>query len=519
MNEPSPTPDKLARERAGDVKLIAKGGAIQVVGQFTQKILAFLMVAVGIRVLGTSGYGLYRQVYQILTILTAVAAGGFPSAAVRFIARARVTGDFAGVRGAARICLMGAVTGGLIVVAGVAIWALPLARAFADSEEGVEYLAFLLRIGVAYVPLYAGMQVLRYCTQAYKTMTPGVMVGNVIQPLSRFLFTVAAFAMGFAVTGAVVGLVLSAALAVAAGELYFRRLLTEEERRSRPHAAVKPILRFAFPVAGASLFSTQSLGLGIILVGIYGTDEQVGLYGIAQALQLAGGLFLSSIAGIWAPVVVDIYHRGDLPRLQSLYQTINRWVATFSVPVFVALILQPEFFTRLLGGSAGVEAAVLVPILAAGNLFHVATGPSAQLLSMTGRPGVNLVNSVTSVGLYVGLGVIFVPKYGVIGMAAVDAAVTALLNIARTIEGKLLVGVQPFGRTFIKPVLAISVAAGALVLWEIALGDSTAAAAGGLVMAAICYMGILKALGLDPEEREVIDAVRGRVAGLFRSRT
>lgn len=110
------------------------------------------------------------------------------------------------------------------------------------------------------------------------------------------------------------------------------------------------------------------------------------MYGIAQSLQLAGGLFLGSIVGIWAPVVVDIYERGDLPRLHSLYQTINRWVATLSVPIFAALILEPELFARLIGGRAGAGEASLVPILAAENLFFVGTGPSSYLLSMTGRP-------------------------------------------------------------------------------------------------------------------------------------
>jgi len=487
-------------------------------GQFTQKSLTFLLVAIAVRVLGPAEYGLYRQVAQVLTILTTLAAGGFPPAAVRFITRARVLGDAAGVRGAARVTLAGAGVVSLIIVLGVMIWSEPLARAFADSPEGVEYLSFLLKIGIAYVPLYAGMQVLRFCTQAYKTMTPGVMVGNVIHPLSRFLFIAVALGAGFAVTGAIIGLVLSAAVAVVAGVFFFRRLLTEDERLARPSAEVGPILRFAFPQAGVSLFSTQSLGLGIILVGIYESNTQVGLYGVAQALQLAGGLFLTSIVGIWAPVVVDIYERGDIPRLQSLYQTINRWVATFSVPIFLALMFQPELFTLLLGGEDAVRGAFLVPILAAGNLFFVATGPSGQLLSMSGRPGVNLVNSIVSLGLYVGLGVILLPRYGVVGMAVADAVGTMLVNLAKVIEGKLLIGVQPFGRSFLKPMTAALGAVAVLAAARMVFGHSVPAALGGLVAGGLVYLMILRILGLDPEERHVIEVVKARAASSFRRR-
>lgn len=514
--EPDRDTENLSSAGAKDLRVVAKGGAIQIIGQFTQKAVTFLLVAIAVRMLGASDFGLYRQVFQVLLILTTIASGGFPPAAVRFIAQARATGNLGGVRGAAAVTLASTLVVSMIIVVGVLVWTDPLARAFVDSSEEMEYLSFLLRVGVAYVPLYAAMQVLRFCTQAYKTMGPGVLTGNVIQPLARFLFTVIALAAGFAVTGAVIALVLSAAAGALAGIFFFRRLLTNEERQARPAMAIKSILGFAFPQAGVALFSTQSLGLGVVLVGIYGSNSEVGLYSVAQALQLAGGLFLTSIVGIWAPVVVDIYERGDIPRLQSLYQTINRWVATFSVPVFTALILQPEFFTRLLGGRTALGAAALVPILAIGNIFFVVTGPSAQLLSMTGRPGVNLINSIASVGLYVGLGVLLVPRYGVVGMAVIDAFVTALINIVRVVEGKFLVGVQPFGRTFMKPVAAALGAAAFLALWRVFVGYSTIAALSGLVVSGMLYLSILKVLGLDPEERHVIDVVKARVTSMIK---
>ncbi|MGH2778537.1 MAG: oligosaccharide flippase family protein [Actinomycetota bacterium] len=495
--------------------MVAKGGAVQLLGQFTQKGLTFVFVAIAVRFLGNADYGLYRQVFQILMIATTLAAGGFPAAAVRFIAQARAANDPEVARGAARVALAGAAIASSLVFLVVFVYADELAAVFADSASATNYLAFLLRVGAAFIPLYGCMQVMRFCTQAYKTMTPSVMVGNVIQPATRYGLTLIALIVGLAVAGAVAALVVSAAIALIASLWYYRRLLSTDERKATPRADVGAMLRFAFPQAGVSLFSTQSLGLGVLLVGAFRGDEQVGLYGIAQSLQLAGGLFLGSIVGIWAPVVVDLYHRGDLLRLQSLYQTINRWVATFSVPIFVAMMIQPEFFTRLIGGQGAADAAVLVLILAAGNLFFVATGPSSHLLSMTGRPGINLINSLTSVGLYAGLGIWLVPIYGVIGMAVVDAIVTILLNIARVVEGKIIVGIQPFGRTFYKPLAATLVGGGVLVLLRLILGTSMSMALTSLVVAGVVYLGFLKLLGLDPEEREVIEAIKTRFASIL----
>ncbi|MBA2312818.1 MAG: flippase [Actinobacteria bacterium] len=507
---------QLTGERAADVKLVAKGGATQILGQVVQKGLTFVFVALIVRFLGTAEYGIYRQVFQVLTVAMTLAAGGFPVAAVRFIARARAAGDPSAARGAARVALTAAAISGMVIFAAGVLAADRLAAAFADSGSGVEYLAFLFRVGAAYVPLYACMQVMRLCTQAYKTMTPSVVVGNIIQPIARFGLSAIALLAGFAVTGVIVALVLSAGIGLLAGLWYYARLLTDEDRAAPPKWEVGPMLRFAFPQAGAIFFSTQSLGLGVILVGLFGLDREVGIYGIAQSLQLAGGLFLSSIVGIWGPMVVDIYEQGDLGRLQSLYQTINRWVATLSIPIFAALILQPELFVTLIAGQKGAGAVVLVPILAVGNIFFVGTGPSGYLLSMTGRPVLNLVNSIVSVALYVGLGILVVPTYGAIGMAIVDSTVTILINVAKAIEGKIFVGVQPFGRTFLKPVAATLAASGILLIWRVVLGHSTVTALVGLALAGLVYVGILRVLGLDPQEELVIGTVKQRVTGMLR---
>ncbi len=513
----SPDPEPVS-DRASDIRVVAKGGGVQLLGQFLQKSITFVFVAVVVRILGAADYGLYRQVFEILTVATTLAAGGFPAAAVRFIAKARAAGDPAGSRGAARVVLAGAAVISSAVFLMVFVWAEWIAAIFADSDSATDYLAFLLRVGAAYIPLYGAMQVMRFSIQAYKAMTPSVMVGNVIQPLTRTGLSFLALFAGLAVAGAVFALALSAGFALIAGLLYYRRLLTEEERRAVPRAEVGPVLRFVLPQTGVSLFSTQKLGIGVLLVGAYGLDREVGLYGVAQSLQLAGGLFLGSIVGIWAPVVVDLYQRGDMVRLQSLYQTVNRWVATFSIPVFAALMIQPEFFARLIAGPAGTDAAVLVPILAAGNLFFVSTGPSSQLLSMTGRPGINLINSITSVGLYIGLGVWLVPDHGMLGMAVVDAVVTAVLNVARVIEGRVLIGVQPFGSTFYKPVLAAAAGSVILLTLRILFGTSVTVAISGLLAAGVVYVGVLKMVGLDPDERQVIEAIKRRILSFRRSK-
>ena len=500
----------LSPAAATDVATIAKGGAVQIAGQISQRGLSFLFTAVAVRVLGTAGYGVYRQVSQVLAIAGQIGLGGFNYASMRFIARFRASGDRSSVGAAARVGIVGSLICSLTALAVLVALSDQLARAFADEPSDVAQLSYLLRLGAAYLPAFALMQTLRYCTQAYKTMVPSVVAGNIVQPLVRFVLGVGALLLGFALAGAVTSLVISAAAGAFAGAWFLRRMLAHEERGQARSYPVGPMVRFALPQAGSSLLSIQELGIGVILLGILSGDVQVGLFGIALSLQGPGTVFLGGIVNIWAPVVSDLHERGQIERLGSLYQTINRWIATFSFPVFVALVLQPEIFVRVFAGSRATAAAPVVAMLALGNFFYTGTGPTGYVISMTGRPGVNLVNSVVAVGLYVALGLWLVPEHGAFGMAIADALVTALVNSARVVEAYLLIGVQPFGRTFYKPVVA-SVAGGlVLLVWRVVPLDGLVADASGLVVGAIVYLGALRALGVDPEERMVLDRIRRR---------
>jgi O-antigen/teichoic acid export membrane protein len=499
----------LSAEAADDVKVVVRGGATQIVGQITQRSISFFFTIVATNILRPGGYGLYRQVAQVLTIGGQLGLAGFNYASMRFITRARAVEDHGAVKGAIRTGVTGALVASVLVCAVLLLAAEPLAEQFVGAPDDVRELAGLLQLGAAYIPAFALMQVLRYVTQAYKTMTPSVVVGNIFQPAVRFVLGVALLLAGFGVAGAVSSLTVSMAIGAIAAAWYGSRMLTHDERTAVRRPQTAAMVRFALPQGGSSLLGIQSLGLGIIVVGLFRGNREVGLFAVALALQGPGGVFLSGIVNIWAPVVSDLYERGAVDRLESLYQTITRWIATFSFPVYAALIIEPDFFVRFFG-KAAFEAASVAAILAVGNLFYSGTGPTGYVLSMTGRPGVNFANSVSAVVLYAVLGSLVVPEHGAVGMAVVDAVVTVLVNAARVLEAKMLVGVQPFGKSFLKPVGATLIAAAVLLLWQLVPGDTVVLEVVGIAGAGLVYLVVLRAFGLDPEERYVWDRIRAR---------
>ncbi len=520
MSDPDYPRRGLTEEARDDVRTVAKGGAVQVAGQISQRGLSFLFTFIALRAIGAVNYGLYRIVVQVLAIAAQIALAGYNYAAMRWIARARATQDPGGVKGAARVGINGAAVGSAIVVVVLLLGAGPIMSAFGDDPSQSEDLTGLLRIGVLYVPLFSLMQVLRYCTQAYKTMVPSVVAGNIVQPVFRFVVGSAILAFGVFVVDAsrevlTIATLLTLALSYGVGAVvagwYFRRLLEPKERTAVARGDGRAMTRFALPQAGASLLGIQTLGLGILLLGsLSGSVVDVTLFSIALSLQGPANVFLGGIVNIWAPMVSDLHGRGEIARLGSLYPTINRWIFTFSFPVTLSLLIVPDLYVRLFAGSEGAGAAPVVAVLAIGNLFYTGTGPTGYVISMTGRPHINLINSVISVALYVALGIIVVPEHGALGMAAVDAGVTALVNSVRVVQAKVLVGIQPFGRTFYKPVVAGLAGGAVLLAVRLVLGSAIGIELAGLVAGAITYLGALRLLGLDDEERAVFERIKLR---------
>ena len=500
---------RLTAEAADDIKVVAVGGAIQIVGQITQRSIAFFFTVVATNILGVAGYGLYRKAQQVLAVVAQVGMAGFNYSAMRFIARARARGDVGSVRGAARTGLTASGIASVVVGVGVFVFAGPIADYFSSARASPEELERLLRIGAPYIPAFALLQVLRYCTQAYRTMVPSVVAGNIIQPVIRFLLGVILLIAGFGVAGAVTSLTISMAVAAVSAGYLFVRMMTPEEKAASPRYEPGAMTRFALAQGGASLLGVQSLGLGILILSALSGNREVGLFAVALALQGPGGVFLSGIVNIWAPVVSDLYEKGAIDRLDALYKTITRWIVTFALPIYAALILEPDLFVKFFGKGAA-DAASIVAILAIGNLFYSGTGPTGYVLSMSGHPGVNFINSVVAVAVYASLGAWVVPRYGAVGMAWVDSGVTAAVNTVRVVQAKWLVGVQPFGRPILKPVIATLIAAAALLAWRLVPGESTFVQAAGLVVGAAVYLVILKLLGLDQEEKYVWDRIKSR---------
>jgi O-antigen/teichoic acid export membrane protein len=167
-------------------------------------------------------------------------------------------------------------------------------------------------------------------------------------------------------------------------------------------------------------------------------------------------------------------------------------------------MLFPEPFLRLFGPHFAAGAATTA-ILAVGGLINSATGPTDIVLSMSGRPGLVLVNNAATLSVNIILNLILIPRMGIEGAGLAWTLSLAFMNGFFVQQIHRALGINPFGKSFLK---GLAAGAGALAVGlglDRVVGDIPAIA--GVL---VTYLGLVAVLGLDENDRIALKTLRGR---------
>jgi O-antigen/teichoic acid export membrane protein len=479
---------------------MAGGGGLNLAGSlFSHGSLLVIALALAAN-RGSSGVGVYWQAYALLTILELFALGGFGSAMTRFVAIHRAEGDLGGVRGTIRLGLtltsVTAVTVAIVLIV-IAPW---LATAvFSDAR-----LTIPLRIAAVTLPPLAFQDAVLGATKGFKTMKPFALVGMVLEPGLRTGLTVILLLLGAGIRGAMAALLVSNLIAAIVAAAALWRLMG----RSQARPVYRPRELFGFSMFSwlAALASTGLVWVDTLLLGIFVSSSQVGVYNVATRLVSLASFVMAPIVASFAPRIADLYHRRQLETLQRTYAVATSWIVRLSLPAFIALIL---FTPQLLEifGPAYPAAASITMILAAGKFVDAATGPCAMMLNMSGRVALNMADNIVVLALNIGLNLWLIPEFGIIGSAVAWATSLAVVNLVRVAQVHMTMRMLPFGAGTAKGLVA---GAGALAITQLVrllvpprfgfeLGSGT------LLLA---YVGLILLIGLTHDDRLLLSSAR-----------
>jgi len=374
------------------------------------------------RALGAQGYGIYSYAFAIVSLLSLPAESGLPILLMRETAKNVSTNNSGLVRGVwnwtTRVALVISAT---IIVGGIAAVLIT-----AGGSLGVRDWTLLLALTL--VPLLALGNLRGAALRGLNRVIPGVLPELVLRP-ATFAAILGAMALTldqYSPAAAMGAHVVAAASAFLAGAFLLWKATPDELRTSTPRYEGRSWISSALPLALITGMMTINGYADIIVLGMFDTDEAVGVYRIA--VQVAGlvSMGMMAVNMVIAPQFASLHAKGDMSQLQRLASGSARVVLIASLGGSLAFLGIGRQLLDIVFGPEFVAAFVPTLILMVGGLVNSATGSTGYLLNMTGHEKDEAKVVTISATLNLVLNFILIPSLGGIG-AAIATAISYML--------------------------------------------------------------------------------------------
>ena len=513
---------RASEESRKDLRDLAGGGLVNFAGKFGRSFRgAFLWVVT--LLCGLEVQALYSLSWGLVSVLNRVALFGLNRGVVRFVVLARVARDEEEAERSVGTGLQIGLLSSALVVALLLLGAGPTA-AFYDKP-----IAGALGIMAWVVPFLTVSSILLAATRALRIMRYDVYVRSIAGPLILLAGGLAAGTIHPTLTG-----VAWAQLAMALGISllavhYFRRFFALGNclRRVGRRPSWGRMGRFSLPVMLTDLLYGVQVQLDVLMLGWFVAREQVYLVGLfVLARRIASALLKvpQAFDPIFSSIVTQLSSQARNRELTHRFAVISRWILTVNLPIFFGLLIIGRSLLPMMAGkeilTLGQEDLELVLnilfILCTAMMVQSLSAAVEPLLGMSGRPHLNLINNGLWLGSNFLLNVVFISAWGILGAAVGSLLSMALVTGVRFLEVHVIYGVQPLGRSQLKP-LAAALGAG-LAGWLIheavpagAVWTAAASLAGFLGI----YVALLRFLGIAEEDELLLRRVRRRLSGFL----
>lgn len=379
------------------------------------------------RALGPDGYGIYALVFSVITILGVPAQAGVPVLLLRETAKASALQRWGVLKGIWRWST------GFILISSLLVFAAATASLAAIGSRLDPVLLATSYAGLLLLPFLALGDTRAAALRGLRYIIRGQIPESIMRPGLLLLFASATWALTGELTApAAMGWhVLAAAIAFIVGGVFLWRLRppelkgvpTDLELAASWRRAVLPLAL----INGAHLVSAQ---IGILLLGYFRPDSDVGLYKVASSAAALAVLGLQMASVVIQPHIARLHVIGDVPNLQRLSSLAAAASTGLTIPVFLLFLFAGDILLQIFYGAPYREAWIPLVILGAGRVVCAIFGTVTLLLSMTGHEVDSFRWLAVAVIFNALLALVLIPIMGMSGAAIAHASSLLLWNFA-----------------------------------------------------------------------------------------
>lgn len=490
-----------------DVTKLARGAGVALMGKVLGRGFRLCGDILMARLLGPVNFGLYAIGWTISRIVTLITPLGLNIGVIRYGAR-YWRKDAAHLKGV----ILQALAYSTVAASAIGALFYFLAPSIGNLFQKPEAVAVIRWFAIGF-PVMTALTVAASATRISHRMKFGTIAEDMSQPISDLILFVMFYLIGWRLAGAVGACVLSFAIALLVALYYVGHLFpTVIGRTVKAVYPGKELLTFSLPASLTGVFGVLMIWIDRLLVGYYRPASEVGIYQAASQLSVTFALILSGFATIFSPMAADLWHHGELGRLEELYRVSTKWGLYMSVPPFLVTCFAPRLVMGVLFGKAYVMGWPALLILTFGQVVNAGTGPVGYLLVMAGYQKRMFQISGTTFVTAVVLGLILIPRYGMTGAAIATCVALSGMFVSAVVVARRVLGMKPYDRRYLKGALATALAIIPLMLLHgVHLLTAPITVLVNALLAGGVFAGVLMLAGVDPEDRKFVGLIVERL--------
>lgn len=484
------------------------GTGIAFAGRMFGRIADLLRQAVVARLVSETEFGIYALAITIFRMLMMIAPFGLTMAVVRFAAPdldhpERLAKTLR--TGMALIWVMGGLFGALLFAS---------ADLLANAVFQTPGLIPLLH-GFAFALVFSTVMRLALALTALRRQVGFlVFVEEVFQPGLYLIAIVALTLLGVdPMVGVIVGAPITFALGMALALWRVRRQFPSIADRAIPIAPglMLRLLRFGSPLALASLFLWSTPLIDRLLLGVFASVEETGVYVVVAQVATFFTLIGVAVETIQSPMLATLMHERNTERIQHVISSSVRLGLILGIPALAVLVHNSgDLLAIVFGDSFAVGGASLL-ILSGALVLRVISDRAIAVLVLSGHNRQWLAYSTVSFVVNLILDLLLIPPLGMIGAALSTVVVNLFLLIALRQALWARFRIHLFNRAIAiaLAIMLVSVGAGLLpTLLNWTLPRLPAVVVTSMISGGVCLLLLWRLILTDEERSLLADLLR-----------
>lgn len=446
----------MSTEIEKSLTTVARGAGIIFFGMIIGNLLGVVNQVLMGRFLGPGNYGLFNLGISVMMIFCVLPHFGLGSALTQFIPynikNNRPDKVKAGIDFSLKFCL---IVGVLVSIALFILSGEIATKVFHDAD-----LEVVIKVLCIALPFWAFHNTSGSLMQAFKKPEYHSYIENIGMKALQISIFVISILFGYRLFGALFAYICAAVFASVAyiyivySKLYPSLNISIFNPEQKKEHVEKELFSLSWPLFLAG-FTFLFMGYtDRILLGIYMTSVDIGIYAAAFAIASLMLFVFTSFSFNFRPIVAEYFAINDISGMKKLYSSVTKWIFLLTFPAIIYLVFYSRDVIWLIYGESFTTGYLALIVLSLGIAMNGLTGLTGEILIAIKKTKLNLLSEIIGAVSNVGLNIILIPKFGIIGAAIGTSVSISLRNISSLAFVYNELKIQPYNIDYIKIIIA-----------------------------------------------------------------